>query len=145
MFRISAVFLIVVAVAGCDETQGPQSADLAGMPDASEGRALFMDYCSACHGEDATGNGPLARQNRRAPADLTLISLRHGDSFPRAKVLSTVDGYARSDLSGPAMPEFGELLSGDLVPYDSGDGTATPTPRKLVALVEYLETVQKTR
>jgi hypothetical protein len=43
------------------------------------------------------------------------------------------------------MPEFGDLLQGDLIPFDSGDGIQTPTPRKLVALVEYLETIQQTR
>ena len=115
------------------------------MPEASDGRALYMEYCSACHGENAKGDGPMARAMTTAPNDLTLISLRHGDSFPRAKVLSTIDGYARSDLDGPGMPEFGELLQGDLVPLDTGDGKMTPTPRKLVALLEYLESIQQTR
>ena len=115
------------------------------MPEASDGRALYMEYCSACHGETAKGDGPMARAMTTAPKDLTLISLRHGDSFPRAKVLSTIDGYARSDLDGPGMPEFGELLQGDLVPLDTGDGKMTPTPRKLVALLEYLESIQQTR
>ena len=90
------------------------------MPEASDGRALYMEYCSACHGENAKGDGPMARAMTTAPKDLTLISLRHGDSFPRAKVLSTIDGYARSDLDGPGMPEFGELLQGDLVPQAKG-------------------------
>ena len=115
------------------------------MPEASDGRALYMEYCSACHGENAKGDGPMARAMTTAPKDLTLISLRHGDSFPRAEVLSTIDGYARSDLDGPGMPEFGELLQGDLVPLDTGDGKMTPTPRKLVALLEYLESIQQTR
>ena len=67
------------------------------------------------------------------------------DEMPRAKVLSMIDGYARSDLDGPSMPEFGELLKGDLVPLDTGDGVLTPTPRKMVALLEYLESIQATR
>ncbi|KAA8608285.1 c-type cytochrome [Salipiger aestuarii] len=115
------------------------------MPQAADGRALYMEYCSACHGENARGDGPMARAMTPAPKDLTLISLRHGDSFPRAKVLSTIDGYTKSDLAGPSMPEFGELLEGDLIPLDTGDGKMTPTPRKMVALVEYLESVQQTR
>lgn len=115
------------------------------MPGPTDGRALFMQNCAVCHGEDGRGNGPMARAMKKAPANLTLISVRHGDQFPRAKVMSIIDGYARSDLSGPGMPEFGALLEGDLVPYDSGDGTLTPTPRKLVALAEYLETIQATR
>ncbi|MBN9885850.1 c-type cytochrome [Salipiger abyssi] len=115
------------------------------MPQASDGRGLFMEYCAVCHGEDGKGDGEMARATTTPPKNLTLISLRHGDRFPRAKVLSTIDGYARSDLDGPGMPEFGELLDGDLVPLDTGDGTMTPTPRKLVALLEYLESIQQTR
>ena len=87
----------------------------------------------------------MARRMQKAPKDLTLIRLRHGNAFPRAKVMSIIDGYARSDIAGPGMPEFGELLEGDLVPFDSGDGIQTPTPRKLVALLEYLETIQEDR
>ncbi|WP_146590002.1 c-type cytochrome [Puniceibacterium confluentis] len=116
------------------------------MPQPSDGRALFQQNCSVCHGADARGDGPMARAMVKAPKDLTLISVRHRDRFPRAKVMSTIDGYARSTrLDGPGMPEFGGLLQGDLVPYDSGDGKMTPTPRKLVALAEYLESIQVSR
>ncbi|GAA4222814.1 cytochrome c [Sagittula sp. NFXS13] len=128
-----------VALSGCMEDGAGE------MPGPQDGQALFMENCAVCHGEDAKGNGPLARRLEKAPKDLTLIELRHKDTFPRAKIMSIVDGYARSDMTGPGMPEFGALLEGDLVPFDSGDGIQTPTPRKLVALVEYLETVQQKR
>lgn len=128
-----------LGLAGCMET-GP-----AAMPGPTDGRALFMQNCALCHGEDGRGNGRMARAMKKAPANLTLISVRHGDSFPRAKVMSIIDGYARKDRVAAWMPEFGALLEGDLVPYDSGDGTMTPTPRKLVALAEYLESIQVSR
>ncbi len=131
-------------VAGCqmDGTTGGPSHR---MPDAKDGKGIYMEYCSACHGETGIGDGPMARAMSKPPKNLTLLSVRHNDTFPKAKVMSIVDGYARSDLSGPGMPQFGELLAGDLVPFDSGDGIATPTPRRLVALVEYLENIQKLR
>lgn len=115
------------------------------MPGPSDGRALFMENCSVCHGENAKGDGQMARAMAKPPKDLTLIELRNKDKFPRAKIMSLIDGYARSDMSGPGMPEFGALLEGDLVPFDSGDGIQTPTPRKLVALLEYLESIQAKR
>ena len=115
------------------------------MPGVSDGRSLFMQNCAVCHGVDGKGDGAMARAMTRAPANLTLISVRNGDVFPRAKVLSTIDGYARSEMDGPNMPEFGALLQGDLVPLDTGDGVMTPTPRKLVALLEYIESIQATR
>ena len=128
--------LSAAALAACQDTA---------MPGPQDGRALFMENCAVCHGEDGRGNGPMARAMAKPPRDLTLIAVRHKDSFPRAKVMSIVDGYTRSDITLPGMPEFGALLEGDLVPFDSGDGRMTPTPRKLVALVEYLETIQQRR
>ncbi|MCE0507227.1 cytochrome c [Roseivivax sp. GX 12232] len=144
--------LSLAALAACDpgSTMTPAAGTSAtttnaAMPGPAEGARLYTQYCATCHGADGKGDGPMARAMRVPPKNLTLLAVRSGDSFPAARVLSTVDGYARSDLDGPGMPEFGELLAGDLVPYDSGDGVATPTPRKLVALVEYLRSIQATR
>lgn len=124
-----------LALTACTETDT--------MPGPQDGRALFVENCAVCHGAGGTGDAAMARTMDTPPADLTLIAARNGGTFPRARVMSIVDGYARSDLDGPGMPEFGALLQGDLVPFDSGDGILTPTPRKLVALVEYLETIQQ--
>lgn len=115
------------------------------MPVAQDGRALFMENCAVCHGENGKGDGEMARAMAKAPTDLTLITLRNKDSFPRARIMSVIDGYARSASNKPGMPEFGGLLEGDLIPFDSGDGIQTPTPRKLVALLEYLESIQEER
>ncbi|WP_442974650.1 c-type cytochrome [Salipiger sp. CCB-MM3] len=114
----------------------------AAMPEPADGQALFVEYCAACHGNSAKGDGPLATDLGVVPADLTLIAAHRGGSFPRAEVLSKIDGYTSADLDGPGMPEFGELLKGDELPLDTGDGVLTPTPRKMVALLEYLESIQ---
>ncbi len=115
------------------------------MPEAGDGRALFVENCAVCHGANAKGDGPMARAMAKAPADLTLIAVRNGGTFPSVDVLSTIDGYTKSNMDGPNMPEFGTLLEGDLVPLDTGDGVMTPTPRKLVALLEYIESIQQSR
>lgn len=134
MRRAFFAFAVFGALAACKPNE---------MPDAREGRQLFVENCAICHGPDATGNGPAARGLSPPPKDLTLIRARHDGTFPRAEVLSILDGYTRVDLPGQNMPEFGDLLRGDLVPLDTGDGVLTPTPRKLVALLEYLESIQK--
>lgn len=137
MRKFAIVLSGLMALAACQET--------AEMPGPQDGRALFMQNCAVCHGEDAKGDGEMARSMAKPPKNLTLIEVRHGGTFPRAKIMSIIDGYARSDMSGPGMPEFGALLEGDLVPFDSGDGVQTPTPRKLVALLEYLVSIQAKR
>lgn len=109
------------------------------MPTAQEGRRIYADNCTACHGYRAEG-GTLAGGNT-AP-DLTRIAARNGGSVPRAEVLSQIDGYHRNKVPEDVMPRFGDLMADEeLVPVDI-DGVATPTPRSLAALLAYLESIQ---
>ncbi len=110
------------------------------MPEAPEGAQLYTENCSQCHGPSGKGDGPWANDMSPAPSDLTQLSV-DGD-FPRARVLSIIDGYDRTGLPGQAMPKFGDLLEGDTIPLDVGDGVLTPTPRPLAALLAYLESIQ---
>lgn len=108
------------------------------------GRKLFDTHCTACHGRDAGGDGPLAEGLDRPVPDLTAIAARNGGDFPTARVMSVIDGYSRVRAGNIAMPEFGiELQEGPLVRYDAGDGVMTPTPSRLVALAEYLRSIQR--
>jgi len=111
------------------------------MPEPDEGAALYAANCAQCHGATGKGDGPWAKDMRPRPADLTALS--GPDGFPRARVLSVIDGYDRSGLPGKEMPEFGALLEGGTVPVDVGDGVLTPTPRPLAALLAYLESIQE--
>ncbi len=111
------------------------------MPDASEGALLFAENCAACHGADARGTGPESLGIGKNPPDLTRISARNDGSFPVAEMLSVIDGYVEGSHPGRVMPEFGGDLGGQLVPLEV-DGVLTPTPRALVALLRYLESVQ---
>ncbi len=109
------------------------------MPEAQEGERLFADNCTACHDYRGTGSPQLI--GGQAAPDLTRISARNGGEFPVAQVLSQIDGYGRGKVSTEVMPEFGLLLQGELVPIEV-DGTLTPTPRPLAALLAYLESIQ---
>ncbi|GGH51950.1 c-type cytochrome [Frigidibacter albus] len=105
------------------------------------GERAFAEHCVSCHGITARGDGPAAA-GLPVP-DLTGIAARNGGVFPRAAVMTTIDGYSRGLHGEPgAMPQFGDLLRGRTVLYDSGDGIATPTPETLVALAEYLQRIQ---
>lgn len=132
MIRYSLIALTLLAAA-CMRTVS--------MPEPAEGRALFAQNCVQCHGEDGRGDGPWAGSLDPAPSDLTRLA--EDGTFPRARILSVIDGYDRSDLPGKEMPEFGLLLEGETVPVDTGDGIMTPTPRPLAAIMVYLESIQE--
>jgi mono/diheme cytochrome c family protein len=40
----------------------------------ARGRALFSEYCAACHGVGGRGDGPAARSLSKPPEDLTRIA-----------------------------------------------------------------------
>jgi mono/diheme cytochrome c family protein len=130
------LLLSVLALAACVEKDG--------VPSGSEDYATF---CSACHGPGGKGDGDAAATLDRKPADLTGLSARNGGVFPGTRVMAKIWGYTgvrpgHRDEGSP-MPQFGPLLQGDLVPYDGGDGIATPTPVRLVQIAEYLKTLQE--
>jgi mono/diheme cytochrome c family protein len=130
------LLLSVLALAACVEKDS--------VPSGSEDYATF---CSACHGPGGKGDGDAAATLDRKPADLTGLSARNGGVFPGTRVMAKIWGYTgvrpgHRDEGSP-MPQFGPLLQGDLVPYDGGDGIATPTPVRLVQIAEYLKTLQE--
>lgn len=111
-------------------------------PDEPTGQGDFATFCAACHGMSGQGDGEAAAGLDRKPADLTGLSARNNGAFPGTKVMAKIWGYTGGQGDTTPMPEFGPLLQGDLVPYDGGDGIATPTPVRLVQIAEYLKTLQ---
>ena len=109
------------------------------MPEPAEGERIFSENCTACHGYHGEGGELIGGQ--QAP-DLTGLAAANDGVFPRARVLSHIDGYGRGKVSADVMPEFGGLLEGETVPLDI-DGVMTPTPRPLAALLAYLESIQQ--
>jgi mono/diheme cytochrome c family protein len=107
-------------------------------------RRDYATYCASCHGARGRGDGPLAAGLARRPADLTRIAARNGGVFPTIRVMSTIDGYTRRGDRSSVMPELGVALQeGPLVLVETADGVQTPTPVNLVALAEYLESLQQ--
>jgi mono/diheme cytochrome c family protein len=105
---------------------------------APTGAADYATYCAACHGPTGKGDGARAHGLAKPPSDLTTIAARNGGAFPRTRVMTQIWGYARATPT-PGMPAFSTLLEGETVLYDSGDGILTPTPLRLVQLMEFVE------
>ena len=130
MRAMSATVLILGLIAACTRT------DI--MPGPAEGEQVFAANCVACH--DYRGQGADLSGGGEEP-DLTRIAARRDGAFPRAEILTKIDGYGRGKVSAEIMPAFGALLEGELVPVEI-DGVMTPTPRPLAALLSYLESIQ---
>lgn len=102
------------------------------------GGATFRTYCATCHGTTARGDGPLAVNMRRKPADLTEIAKRNGGLFPTDMVFRTIDGRQPvRGHSGPDMPAWGDTF------MKSRNGGNTDSVRQTIeSLVRYLESMQ---
>ncbi len=111
--------------------------------EAPSGAEDFATFCSACHGKGGAGDGEAAATLDRKPADLTRLAARNGGAFPGTRVMAKIWGYTGGRDGASPMPEFGPLLQGELVPYDGGDGIATPTPIRLVQIAEHLKRLQQ--
>ncbi len=109
----------------------------------ADGRMLFMDNCAACHGADAMGEGEIGTELTVTPPDLTRLAARNQGVFPRDYVMSTIDGYSRGSHFSAAMPEFGASDLGPVVVVEDAEGHGIPVPANLIALADYLESVQR--
>lgn len=132
-------FALLALLAGCDVGPPPigaQTGIQTGAPIGTQtGAELYQANCAACHAADGRGGAMLD-----AP-DLTGLTARNNGVFPAAYIMSQVDGFTRDATHG-AMPEFGELLGGEVESWTDENGVPTPTPRALMQLAAYLETVQ---
>ena len=109
-------------------------------PEAPSGRALYDQYCVICHGESGQGDGILAKDLPVPPSDLTVLSAGNGGAFPWSDVMAQIHGY---NGRGEVMPEFGTILEGPTVMWRDETGARVETPVALLALAEYLATIQK--
>lgn len=107
-----------------------------------DGRQAYLEDCSGCHGTDAMGTGSFGRQLIKEPPDLTRIAARNGGVFDRNAVMSVIDGLNRGAHFSGAMPEFGAGDLGEVILQEEGDHTV-PVPQRLLALADYLESIQR--
>ena len=75
------------------------------------GKAMFKQYCAACHGMDAKGHGPARAALKVPAADLTTLAKRHGGEFPTdlvTNILRFGPGLAAHGSSD--MPTWGGIF-----------------------------------
>lgn len=105
---------------------------------AASGPSLYRAYCASCHGVDARGDGPVAPLLRLATPDLTTLAARADGIYPRALVVAAIDGRSHPRAHGPGeMPVWGDVLR------VTEGGDERPVARRLAALADHLESIQR--
>ncbi len=106
----------------------------------SEGRALYLRNCAACHGVNADGNGPAAPALSTKASDLRSLSARYGNPLPQDQIARFIDGRADVVAHGPRdMPIWGEKVW----EYPEGRGNPGQVTPRVAALIAYLQSIQK--
>lgn len=111
--------------------------------DVQRGAELYGAYCAACHGAEATGDGPMAEILAIAPPDLTALSAGAGGEFPLVDVVRTIDGRNVLLSHGGPMPLFGAMLGDESAVVDGPDGTPVITKQSVVDMAAWLASVQR--
>ena len=78
----------------------------------ADGKAMFMEYCAVCHGQEGKGNGPAASALKKAPADLTQLTAHSSDGkFPGVHVSRYIGGDDAVQAHGTRdMPIWGDVF-----------------------------------
>ncbi len=102
------------------------------------GTRLFRTYCASCHGANALGDGPMARELLRAAPELTRFAERNGGVFPNDHVYDIIDGRRVRAHGDTEMPIWGDAFRSGPAGFDE------ETARKRIeAIVNYLRAIQR--
>lgn len=107
------------------------------------GEETFLSACAGCHGEAADGDGPMTEILTVPVPDLTVLSAANGGTFPWLRVVHTIDGRSGLRGHGGPMPIFGLLFEDDPAVADGPDGNPVFVSARVLAVVEYLESLQR--
>jgi mono/diheme cytochrome c family protein len=138
IFGLTVLGFMLAVNASCTELEAQNRS----MPSQEDGRAFYLQNCASCHGDDGKGSGADASGLSIKPVDLTTLSAQNGGVFPASRALSFIYGDPENGHLARVMPEFGQIMSDELVPVEI-DSVFTPTPRELAGLLEYLESIQE--
>jgi mono/diheme cytochrome c family protein len=101
-------------------------------------RQDYNEYCASCHGPMGRGDGPVAAELKKRPADLTQLAKNNNGQFPYTRVRAIIDGRGQAlGIHGPAeMPVWGQRFA--------DEGSNDPQVRaKILSIVDYLASIQE--
>jgi hypothetical protein len=121
--------------------------------DIDVGKAEYQSSCAACHGIDAKGNGPVSKELKTRPADLTVLAKKNNGVFPVNKVHQIIDGRDLLISHGTReMPIWGYRFvppqhfvlkqADDYIYLPPGSPEAVVQGR-ILAVIDYLNRIQE--
>lgn len=121
-----------------------------GAPLVSEGISLelgrrdYLNYCAACHGPDARGDGTLGEFLNIAVPDLTRLSKLNAGIFPEEKVVEVIDGRADVKVHGMRdMPVWGDWFNREAASSDTSKAARELVVNdRIASLVNYIKSIQ---
>lgn len=105
----------------------------------------FRLSCSGCHGVDGRGPGMNAPGLSAQPPDLTTLSHRNGNVFPRDRLRRIIDGREMGkEHDNREMPIWGLVFKRDAEEGLGGAEVYDVTVQKRIdRLIDFIETLQR--
>jgi mono/diheme cytochrome c family protein len=120
--------------------------------DVDIGKTEFLSACAPCHGVDAKGSGPVSKELKTHPADLTALAKKNNGVFPFNRVYQTIDGRDAVGSHGTRdMPIWGYRFTPPHYNLKSTDDAVLAPPAssdaivhsRILAVIDYLNRVQE--
>jgi mono/diheme cytochrome c family protein len=109
--------------------------------DGNQGKEMYIQYCSSCHGQGGRGSGSVSAFLKVKVPDLTLLKKNNKGIYPMDRVILAIDGRRKLRSHGdPKMPVWGESFSREVGEPKSAEAV---TGVKIKALAEYVATLQR--
>jgi mono/diheme cytochrome c family protein len=137
----SVLFAGALLIFGAVNTGNAQEKVIKKVPvqqsDPTSGKAMYANYCAACHGPAGKGDGPAASELKVPPVDLTQLAKKSNGKFPADHVRAILDFGANAPAHGTNdMPVWGQLFRA----LDQNDQVKVNL--RIQNLVDYIGTLQ---
>lgn len=111
--------------------------------DTEPGRQEFMISCGSCHGESATGNGPISEYLKVPAPNLTTLSQQNEGEFPFLYVFQMIDGRTGIGAHGSDMPIWGDRFKAAEIQSSTEYGAEMIVRGRILSIAEYLASIQQ--
>jgi mono/diheme cytochrome c family protein len=129
--------LMPMTVAAAQEAKTEVKHAAAPQTSPASGKEMFVNYCAACHGRDAKGDGPAASGLKVTPADLTVLAKLNGGKYPADKVTSILRGQTKLVPHGDQeMPVWGRIF------FNMSQGDEGIVTERIANLNRYIKSLQ---